>query len=917
MTLPLLSTKLYIPSLRPELVPRPRLIERLDAGLDRKLTLISAPAGYGKTTLLSEWIASCGRRVAWLSLDEHDNDPTRFWMYVCAAVCGALPKVSGAFQAMLAATPQPAIETVLTALINELAGQSSQIVLVLDDYQMIKTQSIHAGLAFLLDYLPPQMHLGITTRIDPPLNLARLRIQQQMTELRASDLRFTSEETAAFLNQVMKLALTPTDVARLEARTEGWIAGLQATAMAIQNQDDVSGFIAAFAGSHRYILSYLIEEVLQRQPEHIQSFLLQTCVLERLCGSLCDAVCSFEAGDGRNGHEILEHLEKTNLFIVPLDDEQRWYRYHHLFSDMLHARLKHAYSPKQIHALHRRASEWYAAHGLVSEAIKHALAAQNSELAAQLIEQHAEEVFQRYELTTLLSWIKELPPELVKSRLRLNMISGWALLATGQMDESEKCMCDVERAVGATADALMADPAARTSLAPETVGALVEATAIRLSQAIQRLDFSLVLELAGQILPYLDDDTLPCPYNSPATLRPTVLFPMAVAYECSGQIGTAARTFAEAAALAREQDNHYIVLMATGHLAQLQVVQGRLRDAERMCQDTLEWGNKLVGSSAPTVGIAHVALGNLRCERNDLQVALTHLQKGIALLKPWRYRDGLLPGYIGLARTKRAQGDWDGAFAAIDELAESCSGSEALFILPTVAAFRASLWIARGSVTAAAEWVASSGLSADDEPFYFQEYLYLVLARVLLAQGNLTKATQLLARLRTAAETGKRTGRLIEVLVLQALTLRAQGKQAEALTALRRALTLAAPEEYVRLFMDEGQAMVDLLNGVVDQLSPADQRYVHRLLAAYPDSPVSPSRPRPPTVQQSTLIEPLSERELELLRLIATGMTNRAIADKLMVSVNTVKTHARNIYGKLGVRNRTEATSRARDLELI
>jgi LuxR family maltose regulon positive regulatory protein len=782
----------------------------------------------------------------------------------------------------------------------------------------------------------------IITRTDPPLNLARLRIRQEMTELRASDLRFTPEETATFLNRVKKLALTPSDVARLETRTEGWIAGLQATAMAIQDREDVSEFIATFTGSNRYILSYLIEEVLQRQPEHVRAFLLQTCILERLCGSLCDAVrsgrgeppSSFEetgvrfgraetpdhlpeADEKTNGRKMLEWLERANLFIVPLDDEQRWYRYHHLFGDMLRARLKHTHSAAQIQALNRRASDWYAAYDLVPEAIRHALAAQDDELAAQLIEEHAEDVFQRYELTTLLGWIEKLPPELVQSRLRLSMVHGWALLATAQTEESEKCMRDVERGVGATMDVLLTDPATHTSLPPETMGALVEVAAVRLSQAIQRLDFPLVLKLAEQVLPYLDDETLDTPYNTPSALRPTVILPMAIAYECTGQIEAAARAFAEAATLAREQNNHYIVLMATGHLVELEVVQGRLREARQACQQALEWGNKLAGPSSQTVGIAHVELGNLFYERNDLEAALTHLQKGIALLKPWRYRDGLLPGTIGLARTRRALGDWDGAFAALDELAGFCSGSEAQFILPTVEAFRASLWVTQGNLAEAADWAASSGLSVDDELAYFQENVHLVLARVLLAQGDLSGATRLLARLLTATEAGKRTGRLIEVLMLQAMAFHAQGKQAKALAALQRALTLAEPEGYVRLFVDEGEVMFELLNEVIDQVGTVNRRYVQRLLAAYSDSPAPTRHSRPPTVQPGTLIEPLSERELELLRLIAAGMTNRAIADELMVSVNTVKTHARNIYGKLGVRNRTEATSRARDLDLI
>jgi LuxR family maltose regulon positive regulatory protein len=419
------------------------------------------------------------------------------------------------------------------------------------------------------------------------------------------------------------------------------------------------------------------------------------------------------------------------------------------------------------------------------------------------------------------------------------------------------------------------------------------------------------------VLPYLDDESLPCPHNAPTNLRPAVILPLAIAHECSGQIEAAARAFSEAVVLAREQHNHYIVLMATGRLAQLQVVQGRLREAERGCQQALDWGSKLVSPSSPAVGIAHVELGNLFYERNDLEAALTHLQKGIALLKPWRYRDGLLPGYIGLARARRAQGDWDGAFAAVDELAEFCTDSEAQFILPTIKAFRASLWVAQGNVSAATEWAASSGLGADDEPSYLQECLHIAFARVLLAQGDLGGATELLARLLTATEDGKRIGRLIEVLMLKALTFHAQGKHAEALAALQRALTLAEPEGFVRLFVDEGKVMRELLNEVIDQSGTANPHYVQRLLAAYSDSPTPAQDSRPPSAVPSTLIEPLSERELELLRLIAAGKTNRAIAEELTVSVNTVKTHARNIYGKLGVRNRTEATSRARDLGLI
>jgi len=404
MATPLLTTKLYIPPVRPELVSRPHLIERLNTGLHRRLTLVSAPASFGKTTLLSEWATGCGRPVAWVSLDEGDNDPTRFWSYLSAALQKAQSGIGETALTMLRSTPPPAIEAILTTLINEITARSLKLVLVLDDYQMIKEQSIHESLAFLLDHLPPQMHLGLATRIDPPLNIARLRVRGQVTELRAGDLRFTPDEAASFLNQVMGLGLSQEDVAALEARTEGWIAGLQVAAMAMQGRDDLSGFVAAFTGSHRYILSYLVEEVLQRQPEHTRIFLLQTAILDRLNGSLCDAVA-----DRSGSQETLELLEDTNLFIVPLDDERRWYRYHRLFSDALRVRLEREFEAHEIQTLHRRASDWYDQHGFVLQGINHALDTQDYERAAQLIERRAEEIFQGSELNTLASWSRNGP----------------------------------------------------------------------------------------------------------------------------------------------------------------------------------------------------------------------------------------------------------------------------------------------------------------------------------------------------------------------------------------------------------------------------------------------------------------------------------------------------------------------------
>jgi len=957
----LLTTKLYIPPGRPESVSRPRLIERLDAGLlrKRKLTLVSAPAGFGKTTLLSEWVTGCGRPVAWLSLDEGDNDPTRFWSYLSAALQKAQSGIGETALTMLRSTPPPAIEAILTTLINEITARSLGLVLILDDYQMIKEQSIHETLAFLLDHLPPQMHLGLATRMDPPLNIARLRIRGQMTELRADDLRFTPDEAASFLNQVMDLGLSQKDVAALEARTEGWIAGLQVAAMAMQGQDNLSGFIAAFTGSHRYILSYLVEEVLQQQPEHVWTFLLQTAILDQLSASLCDVVTGISKSAGRgdddysrirrfagsqvrrfadSSQQILEYLERNNLFVIPLDDEQRWYRYHHLFGDVLRARLEREFEAREIQTLHRRASDWYEQHGFALRGVQHALDTQDHEHAAQLIERHAEEIFQRSELNTLLEWIRALPDELVEERPLLSMIYGWVLLATGHADEAERCMHNIERAVGATADVLAADSAERRSLTPEALGALVEVTVLRISQALGQFDIPFILELTQRMLPYVDDDTRPYLYNHPADLRSVVIFDMALAYEFSGQVNAARQAFADAAELSREQRNQFILLMAMSHLAQLQVLQGQLWEAEKTYRQALQWGTEIAGPSSPIAGFAHIGLGNLSVERNELDAALTRLQEGIALLEPWRNREGLLAGYIGLARVKRAQGDWSSAFEAVDALAELCSTPDAQMVLPVVEAFRALLSIEQGNLDAAQRWAGMSGLSADGALVYLREGETLIFARALVAQGKaqgkLDDAIRLLTRLLAAAQDGERGGRVIEVLVLQAVALKAQVRQAEALAALERALVLAEPEGYARVFIDQGDVMAELLSQV--DILPA---YVGRLLAALENETkakeLALQSPRPEGVgslpkgrtaeepalpldlDQSSLVEPLSERELELLRLIAAGMTNRTIAESLMVSVNTVKTHARSIYGKLGVRNRTQAAARARELGLI
>jgi len=585
MNAPLLSTKFYIPALRAEWVSRRRLLERLDEGrrLGRGLTLVAAPAGYGKTSLIATWARQGDWPAAWLSLDENDDDPIRFWTYAIAALQTVRPDVGETTLAMIRAMPPSPIDAALTALINELAEDPAPVVLVLDDYQVIRTPAIHDGVAFLIEYPPPQMHLVLSTRIDPPLNVARLRVNRRMTEVRAGDLRFTPDEAARFLNDVSGLGLSSDDIAALEIRTEGWIAGLQVAAMAMQGRDDVPGFIDAFSGSHRHILSYLIEEVFLRQPAHVQDFLLRTSILNRLSGSLCDAVRrSLDASRGApqepaaagpgSGQEILEELEASNLFVVPLDEAGRWYRYHHLFADALRARLQRDASGDEIQALHRAASDWHERRGHIDEAVGHAFRIEDYERVGGLIERHAGPMIGRSELTTLLRWLGALPDGVVRTSATLSMIYAWALLASSQIDAVEPRLRDVEHALGIVADRV-ADPA---ELPPDLRGALGELLCVRANLAFHGGDLSRVLALSQRAAGCLDDRMGTSVFHSPAVLRSVIAFNTALAHEYSGDLDQASDMFERTISLSISVENPHLVMISFSHLATIQQVQGRL-----------------------------------------------------------------------------------------------------------------------------------------------------------------------------------------------------------------------------------------------------------------------------------------------------------------------------------------------------
>ena len=883
MSASLLTTKLCIPPVRPELVPRPRLIERLNEGLHRKLTLVSAPAGFGKTTLLSEWVAGCERSVAWLSLDEGDNDPVRFLAYLIAALQTVEASVGERTLGVLQSPQPPPIEAVLTALINEIAAAAVPLVLVLDDYHVVEEQVIHNALTFLLEHVPPQMHLAIATRADPSLPLARLRGRGQLTELRAADLRFTTEEAAAFLNQVMGLGLCDDDVGALEARAEGWIAGLQMAALSMQGQEDRPAFIAAFTGSHRYVMDYLVEEVFNRRPPHIQEFLLRTSVLDRLSGPLCDALTG-----QANGQAMLEKLERLNLFTVPLDHHRRWYRYHHLFADLLRDRLRQT-QPERVSELHRRASEWYEREGLAVEAFQHALAAGDLERAVRLVEENARNMVQRGKLATLLKWLKALPDEVVRSRPRLCVAYGWALLFTGQAGAVEPRLQDAETALAQRVALRLAD-----SDEQEIAALLGEVALLRLLFARYQEDLPRAIELSQQALEQVGQDDF--------FARGLVHLNLGVALRRSGDMTGAVQACTEAVRYCRAAGNTMAATIATYNLSRLYGLQGQLRRAAEVCQQVLQSAEKWTG---PGLGMLYLGMADVLYEWNKLAAAEQHVREGLALGEPGGYLSLLTNGYILLARVRQACGDAQGARDAIRRLGQAVEQRDLLqTFVEEVAAYRAWSWLMEGDLGAAARWAQTIEPSLDDRLDTLREFQWITLVRVLLAQGRPDDARPLLEHLLHTAEAEGRMGKAIEILALQALARQACGDAAGALAALQRALVLGEPEGYVRSFVDESTPMATLLRRALSRgMAP---HYVRRLLAAFAE----------PTVEQP-LIEPLTRRELEVLRLIAAGLRNQEIADQLVISLATVKRHITNIYGKLGVSHRTQAVARAQELDLV
>jgi ATP/maltotriose-dependent transcriptional regulator MalT len=905
---PLLATKLHVPHPRPHLVPRAHLVERLQHGMDRALTLVSAPAGFGKTTLLAQWLVESEMPVAWLSLEAEDNDPTRFLSYLIATLQTLDAQIGTTALALLLTPQPPSPEVVLAVLTNDLVDRrGGDVALVLDDYHVITAESIQRGMTFLLEHLPPQLHLVLATRADPPLLLARLRAQGQLTEVRTADLRFGSTEVNTFLQTVMGLNLPSEAITTLEQRTEGWIAGLQLAALSLQGRTDITAFLAAFTGSHRFVLDYLSDEVLARQSAAVQQFLLHTCILERLSGPLCDAVTEQEGSQA-----MLEALERANLFVVPLDDERGWYRYHHLFAQVLRGHLQQR-EPALVPQLHRRASSWYEQHDLPIEAVQHALAAPDVELAARLIEPIALPVTLHGQIYTVLGWMKALPEALIRTRPYLCVYHASLLTFTNQLEEAEARLQEAEQG-------------AQKEISVEQAQIIMGyVLTIRGDIALFSGDIPQAVSLARQALELLPEaEVIPRAGVMATTIR---------AYLVSGDVtSTSEHAVAVTVSFIHTTDNLFATVSSLTLLARLHVLQGRLRQAAATyAQVVKEVPRPEVLQTAFSSLFYYFGLGDLLREWNELEAAERHLVQGMALIKETLTVEPFVAvlGYTTLARLQQARGNSSAALAALDALTHMAQQRHfATHLLAQGEAVRGQLELAQDNVRAAARWAETSGLSSEDEDLrYPREGEYLVLARVRIAQGRddlaghgnsgtspfLQDVLHLLDRLLQDAEAKARLGSVLEILVLQALALEAQGNRTSALTTLERALVLAAPEGYLRLFVDEGAPMLALLR--LAYARGIRLGYVATLLSAFGEQH-APTLP-PSSPRSGLLLEPLTEREREVLRLLLEGSSNREIAHRLVLSVNTVKRHVYNICGKLGVGSRAQAIVRARTLNLL
>jgi LuxR family transcriptional regulator, maltose regulon positive regulatory protein len=902
----LLAAKLNVPEIRRDHLDRPRLIEGLNAGMARDVILVCTPAGFGKTTLLADWAARARERVAWLSLDPDDNDPMRFWRYVVVALDRACEGLSERVLPLLSPPGVMSSRGVVTTLVNALEAAPDKFALVLDDYHLVESLSIHDDMSYFLSHLPPRLHLVIASRSDPPLPFARLRARGQLAELRAGDLRFTPDESSALLREVWELDLAPEAITALESRTEGWAVGLQLAALSLRQRPDPDAFVGAFAGTHRYVLDYLSEEVLERQEEQVGAFLLRSSILDRLTGPLCNAV----TGDS-DGQDMLEALERANLFLIPLDEERRWYRFHHLFRDLLRARLQRV-EAGNVPELHRRAADWCEQHGLIDDAIRHALASGDRTWAAGLVEQHLNETLLRGETVILESWLSALPGDVVRSRPALSLAQGLMQFHLGHLDRVERLLEHAERAFDTGQERRALEVPTGAGMVAEVPVAIA---LLRAQVAGMRGDTERMVGYASSALAQVAEEE-----RGPRFWARWLSG--GGADWMRGRLAEAERVAAEMLAEGRATPDPDPLMRSCYSLGGLQRARGELGAALRTFREGMRFATEGGHFSPFHASEAHVGIAQVLYERNQLDDAFQHVTEGIELSKQviWFFEPGR--SLVTLAWIRQARGDADAALEAMNDACRMHPSPEVPSLWIPAPSERARLLLARGQVEEAERWTEERGLTAEDEVSYLRERDYLVLARVLLARFDPGRALRLLERLDELAESQGRKESLIQIRAVRSLALQSARDHQGALALLADALSLARRERYVRIFADEGPPLAALLRslisarqrGHVPAVSGAAQDHVNRVVRAFG----STAREAAAAAAAADVpLDPLTNRELEVLRFIAAGKRNSDIAQELVVTLETVKKHVSNILGKLGASSRTQAVALARELGLI
>jgi LuxR family maltose regulon positive regulatory protein len=890
----ILTTKLFVPPPRNGLVLRQRLIDRLTQGVDGKLSLISGPAGFGKTTLMSEWIAQCDRSTAWLSLDEGDNDPRRFLLYLISAFRKISEGVAEQLIELLYSSKPHEVEELLTNLINQSMEIQDPFLIVLDDYHVIDNADIHELMSFVHENQPPQMHLVIATRSDPPWPLARWRAQGDITEIRSQDLRFNPDESSLLLNEIMLLGLSSEDILRLDSRTEGWIAGLQMAALSMQGRDDKSNFIGRFTGSHRFVFDYLIDEVFDGLSSEIRDFLLKTSILDRMCAPQCDFIL-----EQHNSQQLLEQLERMNLFVMPLDDQRSWYRYHHLFTELLRQLMKQSF-PELMPNLHQKAREWYQHNDLIREAIYHGMAGADMDQVVNLIEGHIFEVLEQRDMILLTQWLERIPPEILRSRPWLNVAYARVLIASGSPDEVTSHLSNAEASLEN-----------RSDLEPEQ-GQHIRSyiASIRADLSVLSGDMERAIDLARQALrqaPQKDN-----------LLRCMVASSLGTSLQRCGAFEDAAQAFAEGITAGRALGDTNAVIHLFGDLIGLHVERGQLHRAYASCQKALnfvESSYQKRGRYPPGAAYIHFRLSTILRHWNDLGGSLQYAKTCNAILKKWGQRNRL--NFINLAIALHAIGDCSGAHQVLRK-AEEIARQESTAWIEDVMTTQVLFWLVEGNLEAASQWALERDLDIHGEISFQDQHIYRTLAHVRLVQGQcgderaLDEILRFLPRLLKLIEESGAVAYVIQTLILQALALQAKGDRELSLMSLNSALTLGEPGGYIRVFVRAGEPMEVLLRIAATQEGTSP--YKEKLLSAFESSR-----------QESgvnghhlpSLSNPLTARELEVLRCLDSHLTIPEIADSLVISVGTARTHVKRIYRKLDVHSRIESITRARELHLL